>query len=113
MFRRLRSICLLLLLLGPVGLRGVHACGMHGHEREIALQAAANQDHDSENGPGHEQDHDCRICDDLLLQTSSPTETAWAPVFTARPEPADEVAADSTSGPAAPDVTRGQPPPTR
>jgi hypothetical protein len=112
-FRCLRSISLLLLLLGPMGLRGVHACGTHGHEPKTVVQAAENHDHGHENAPGHDEEHDCRICDDLLLQASSPTETAWVPAITARPELADEVAADSTSGPAAPDVTRGQPPPTR
>jgi hypothetical protein len=70
-----RILCMLILLMGPLGLRGVHACGdhgqapQHGHSREHACDhhaEAADQDHHGE--PRKTPAEPCDDCDMLAQQ---------------------------------------------
>jgi hypothetical protein len=75
MVRTARILCMLILLMGPLGLRGVHACGdhgqapQHGHSPEHACEHHADAaTHDHQGEPRGAPGGPCDDCDMLAQQ---------------------------------------------
>lgn len=69
MARTARIVCMLILLMGPLGLRGVHACGGHGRSVEHACGHHTDAaDHDHHGEPRKAPAERCDHCDMLAQQ---------------------------------------------
>lgn len=104
-------LCMLILLMGPVGLRGVHACGDHGgspiHDCGH-LDGAAEDDHGSEQAPPRD---DCQGCDLLAQQHAGSLGNAPMLVPSPRPVPLQVPGTPSRSRPSPVREGLAQPPP--
>ena len=115
MSRAARILCTLILLMGPVGLRGVHACGDHGG---AAIHDCGHHAHGGDADHGHEDgseqappQDDCQGCDLLAQQHVGSMNGVPLLVPAPRPVPLQEPGSLSPPRPCPVRETLAQPPP--